>query len=551
MRAKSLFPWGLLASCFLASSSQAAAQQPATASDQSASTLRSTTRLVHVSAIVDDKHGKPITGLTKDNFTVFDNGKPETIQVFLARETDTRHASTTLPPDTYSNRLADHSAPMSATVILLDGLNTQIADQQYARLQVIKFLEQIQPQDRVALYTLGSNLRMLHDFTNDASSLLAILQRYSGRISPDLERSAGPRERPGGERGAANPQNFVMDAPEADIFAPFLNPLGAQEADFLIGDRAGRTIDALKEIGNHVALLPGRKNLVWVSGSFLTAANLQDLEMNTPDGGLLFTTDLDGLSRTLNNASLVVYPVDARGLVTGHPDFRGFATMDAIAKRTGGKAFYETNDIFGAIRSAVDDSVVSYELGYYPEIANWDGTFHKIKVTVNRPGVDVRIRQGYFAAHSRTMTPQARQSFFSAAVTNLLNSDGIGVTLRVNPPADATAARQLTMSVVLDPQDLSVEPKDAAHWTGTLGTVFVQLDDKGAVVGATDDAFQFTLGPDQYQKMLQSGLSYKESVPIQPGASELRVVVRDAASGRIGAATIPLARYFPPSKPAS
>jgi VWFA-related protein len=515
--------------------------------------LRSTTRLVRVSVIVEDKHGKPITGLSKNNFSIMDNGKPEDIQVFLAHETETRHSSEVLPPDTYSNRLADRSTPMSATAILLDGLNTRITDQQYARLQVIKFLQQIQPQDRVALYTLGGNLRMLHDFTNDASSLLAVLQRYAGRLPPAEGGPAGRDDRPGerpGEPDPRNPQSFILDAPEADMFSPFLSSLAASEGDFEVRDRVGRTIDALKLIANHVALLPGRKNLVWVSGSFLPAANLQDVEMNTPDGGMLFTTNLDSVARSLNNASLVVYPVDARGLVTGHPDIRGFATMDMLAKRTGGKAFYETNDIFGAIRDAVDDSVVSYELGYYPEIANWDGSFHKVRVSVNRPGVNVRTRQGYFAAQSRPMTPQAQQAFFSAAVTNLLSADGIGVTVRVNPPAAGTESRSLRLDVILDPEDLSLEEKDT-HWNGTVGTVFVQVNEKGAVLSATGDAFQFTLSPEQYLRAKQNGFSYKESVTIQPGASELRVLVRDAPSARIGAAAVPLSRYFPPAKPAT
>jgi VWFA-related protein len=536
---------------FYAGATLTQASTSAANSGQAASPLRSTTRLVQVSAIVEDKQGHAVTGLTKNDFTVLDNGKREGIEVFLARERKARNRSAAaLPPDTYSNRITQHSSPMSATVILLDGLNTRIADQQYARAQVVKFLEQIQPQDRIALYTLGTDLRLLHDFTNDASSLLAVLQTYAGRLSPSSGESAARRDqdRAGGERGAQDSQNFVLDAPPADMFAPFLNPLGESEADFDTRDRSWRTVDALKQIGNHLALLPGRKNLVWVAGSFLPVAYLQDVEMNTPDGGLLFTADLDALSRAMNNASLAVYPVDARGLVTTHAEPAGFAAMDMIAKRTGGRAFYETNDIFGAIRDAVDDSFTSYEIGYYPEITNWDGSFHKVRISVNRPGASVRTREGYYAAHDRKITPAARQSFFAAALTNLVDADGLEVTVHVNPSTTEAKANEpstLAMSVTVEPEDLTIELNDGRE-TGTLGTVFVQIDDKGTVLGATDDAFEFKLAPEQYQQAMKYGLSYKGNVNVKAGATELRVVVRDGASGKVGAATVPLARYFPP-----
>jgi len=337
------------------------------------------------------------------------------------------------------------------------------------------------------------------------------------------------------------PEDLVLNSDERDMFQPFLESVRT----FALGDRVWRTIAALKQIGNHVSLLPGRKNLVWVSGSFFPAAGLQDVETNTPNGGLLFTTtDIEGLEGALNNASLVVYPVDAQGLVVRHANYGAFAMMDLMAKRTGGRAFYERNDIFEAIREAVDDSRVSYELGYYPEVKNWDGSFHKVRVMVNKAGLQTRTREGYFAAPNPKITPQIRQVFFGAAVANLLDADGIGVTVRVNPPRPAAkTSGQLRLSVVLDPGDLSVELQDT-RWTGTLDTVFVQLDGKGAVLTATDDAFEFRLTPDQYQRMMREGLSYPENVAIAGGAAELRVLVRDAPSGKIGATRVPLRPYF-------
>ena len=71
--------------------------------------------------------------------------------------------------------------------------------------------------------------------------------------------------------------------------------------------------------------------------------------------------------------------------------------MKGLAAETGGVAFFNTNDIGGAVRAALDDSRVAYELGYYPAIGKWDGGFRKVKVKVKRPGAHVRTRSGYLA----------------------------------------------------------------------------------------------------------------------------------------------------------
>jgi VWFA-related protein len=539
-------------------------KQPALADNplevRSSQSLRSETRLVQISVIVDDRHGKPITGLTRHDFTVIDNGTKEPIQVFLVHESEPRgNRPTELPPDTYSNRLSDHTIPMSATVILLDGLNTKISDQQYARRQVIKFLNQIQPQDRVALYTLGDQLKLLHDFTNDAQSLLLALHRYQGHVSGDMQKTQTRHQTPDmdapGVNSVHSPARSSSRSAQDDMLAGMFDQLEEAERGLQARDRAVRTVQALKEIANHMALLPGRKNLVWVAGSFLTAGSLQDVEMNTPNGGLLFTSDLEGVARSLNNASLVLYPVDARGLLVGRgfpdyglPNYGEFAVMDEIAQRTGGKAFYNTNDIFGAVRKAVDDSRVSYEVGYYPKIEKWDGSFHKVRIKVDRHGAHVRTREGYFAVAGPAIPAK---DLFGAAARNMLEADGIGITVHVSPPAaQAETRRMLSMSVTLEPGSLNLE-EASEHWTGSFDTMLVQLDAKGVVLAASDDPVQLHITADQYRQIAQYGLSYREKADIRPSAAQLRVVVRDLEGGKTGSAAVPLARYFPASKPGS
>jgi len=350
-------------------------------------TIEVSTRLVQASVVVEDRHGNPVEGLKKEDFTLLDERHPQTISVFSV--TANRISSTPpppTPPDTFTNRVSGAGdVPSNVAVILLDGLNTQFTDQAFARQQVIEFLLQIRPQDRVALYTLGNELKILHDFTGDASSLLAALKRYKGQLSPSLSApdpdqnskdfQAGPSARDDFLSG------FLSNGPESTA--------SQNEAGFFWRDRAQRTLLALLQIAYHLSSQSGRKTLIWVSGSFPIIPSYMFYGINAPDERLIFADDFKKAAGALNNSTLVVYPVDAHGLTTNRPDFANLATMKMLAEHTGGRAFYNTNDLRKAIREAIDESGLTYQLGYYPTDEKWDSRFHRIKVNVKRKGLTV------------------------------------------------------------------------------------------------------------------------------------------------------------------
>jgi VWFA-related protein len=155
--------------------------------------IQVTSRLIEVSVVVQED-GKPVSGLTQDDFELFEEGKPREIAFFSADSTKPSAPAVTLPPNAFSNRMAATSGARNATVILFDGLNTEIRDQIYAKNQVIAFLEQIQPEDHVAIFVLGQELHVLHDFTSDSRSLLAALEEYKGRIATELRASQSVAE---------------------------------------------------------------------------------------------------------------------------------------------------------------------------------------------------------------------------------------------------------------------------------------------------------------------------------------------------------------------
>ncbi len=142
-------------------------------------TFHASTRVVTMSVIVKDKQGNPVSDLAAPEFEIRDNGKPQPIQFFRVVNSGTiPETIRSLAPDTYTNRPEDlGGVPPSVTMILLDSLNTQLADQAFARKQVIRFLQQIRPQDHVAIYVLGSSLHQIHDFTTDSSTLVAAVNK--------------------------------------------------------------------------------------------------------------------------------------------------------------------------------------------------------------------------------------------------------------------------------------------------------------------------------------------------------------------------------------
>ena len=527
---------------------------PPSQSIQPPPAIRVTTRLVQVSVVVHDGHGNPITDLTKDDFVVLDEKQPQEIRIFSMETNELPpHPPPPLPPNTYTNRIQEQgNVPTSITVILFDGLNTEVSDQAYAKKQVVKFIEtQVHPQDRVAIYSLGSDLRILHDFTNDSSSLLAALADYRGRYTP-LPQASVPQ---------------LSDNPNANI-AAFLDNAYEHEANFYMRNRVHQTVEALTDIANHVGTLPGRKNLIWVSAAFPFSLGFDPADTRGFDTQELYADEVETAARALTNANVAVYPVDARGLMTadmgttaqsvsgGHlrgsamahesqfsgPSTENFDTMNSLAEDTGGKAFYNRNDIWGAIRDAIDDSRVTYELGYYPQGVEWNGKFRSIKVEVKRSGAHVRARKGYYAMPEPKLTPQLRQAIIALAAKSPLEPTGIGINVSVEK--EAGADRKLRAVAGFDLHDFAMELKDG-RWQGAVDTVFLQIDNTGGIVDALDQTFQLHLDPNLYQRLLQQGVTTSKELAIRPNAIELRVMVRDAATGTIGGVSVPLAKYFP------
>lgn len=546
----------------------ATGQGPESASKQDQGIIRSSTRLVQVDAIVHDTNGKPVPGLTRDDFTLWDGGKKEDISLFSVESSLTlSKPAPPTEPNVFSNRLESRTGvPTSVTVILWDGLNTEWADQVDAKQQVVKFLGQLQPQDRVALYALGVRLRVIHDFTSDASSPLSAMGQSGGRIASELAASrpedmikAVATAQSEGAGSTANTGGFTKALLEAQAD---LAPSQSMMEAYYYQMRVEITLKAIEAIANHLAALPGRKNLVWISGSFPINLGFDSVSSHEK---LEFSAEIERTVRAMAKANVAIYPVDARGFMT-YNVFKGevanpvaqtggpalaaalaaednwreqtFATMQVLADRTGGRAFYNTNDLNAAIRSAIDDSSLTYNLGYYPTHNQWDGHFRPIKVQVKGTGLHVRYRLGYFASPQEPIDEHQREVLLKDTEWSPLEATSIG--LRVKVARSATINRdQLWLLVSIDPHDVTFS-HDKDRWAADLEVVLMQRDADGNTVGGETKKLTLDLTPDSYRKVVKEGLSVRLKQTLKPETTEMRVAAFDAPSGTIGSVSIPL-----------
>jgi VWFA-related protein len=502
--------------------------------------IRVTTKLITVSVIVRDKHGQPITDLTKSDFVLLDGKKQQAIQVFSTEKTEVvPEAEPTPPPDTYSNEIGRGGlTPSNLTIILLDSLNTEFFDRGYPRGQVRKLLLTLQPQDRVALYALDSRLRVLHDFTSDASSLLAALKGGKDDELQDVDVPASDQSNTRAWRMAA-----LADEDES---------IHREQTS---QNRVATTAEALRTIAEHVSYLPGRKNLIWISADFpfyLESGNIQ----RTPDGKkLVYPTETELVERAFSNADIAVYPIDARGLISGGTDeianksvdkqdaeMAESSNMEALARRTGGHAYRDTNGISRSVRQTIDGSRVSYQLSFYPDNVTWDGSFHKLQVKVNLHDAQVEARDGYFALAEPNLTREMVRGMIAQAAHSPIDATGIRFSIHVGP-ASLAADNKLSLSLSLDPSQFAFASQNG-ELKDSVDIAFITMDASNHILQTTVLPLPFKIDMDTYDQLVKAGFPLTREVPIPTEAFELGVIVYDEGNSQIGSVRVPLGPYL-------
>ena len=454
------------------------------------SVISVTTRLVQVNVIAAGKDG-PVEGLTKDDFTLYDNGSKQKIAFF---EVHSRRAAALanrtpapLAPNEFTNRPDGSVEQDNAVLIVWDMLNTGFADQARGRKAVLDSLKVIRPGDRIGIYILNSRISLLQDFTSDSKQIADTLEKFAKW--PDIS----------GSDGSGQPMNTASGLPETFAVATM---------------REERTRQASWEIMSHLARISGRKSLVWVSA--------------TQPRGLPYASDVD------------VYPVDPRGLA-GFPAIRAengnlqkesfFITDPKDGRARPPVRYTNNNDIRGTIDKAIADGEVTYTLGFYLDTSRTDLTSpHVLKIQTTRKEATLRYKSNYVPL-AYAPPPATR---INNAILSAVDSKQIAITARLEK-AGATWHVQLAVGA----GDLILQP-DNGRRTANLDVVLAQRSAQGVEMERTGSQLKLDMDDAHYAEFLKTGGLGTFKVALKPGLAEIKIVVMDMANGNMGSLAIPI-----------
>jgi VWFA-related protein len=457
---------------------------------------------VVLDVVATNEKGQAITDLKAGDFTVLENGQPQEV-IDFSFHTPGQITRSTTQPNVITNA-PQFRGQSCLNVILLDAINTDFSSTAYAQDMLVKYLGSSPTIQPTAVYALEGNLKLLHDFTTDTQTLRDVLSHYKSLAPthlPTIEAAASPF----GHRGSFQPV-----------------PQGRTAAFY-----------AMSFLAENLAAYPGRKNLIWVSEGF--PLNLfPDALMG--DGVMIiedFSPIMEKIADDLMAAQVAVYPISAAG-VSMNSQFPAHSAMAGLAERTGGKTFFNRNDIDTGVRTSLDDGATYYTLEYYPSNKNWDQKFRHIQVKTSRSGLKLQHRDGYYA-----ISPNARygESVVTHQFSDALSimapaATAVSFQAAVVPPSDKTQ-NKVVVNFGIDPHTLSFQrgPDDLQH--ASISCVVWAYPSKGDPIRAEGQT-SAALKPDVFQQVMSSYLPCSRSLSLKPGSYTLRLGVLDNNSSLIG-----------------
>jgi VWFA-related protein len=525
-------------------------------------------REVVVDVNVTDAKGNPVHGLTKEDFTVLDDGKPISPRDFREHRSDQDQPGSSLagivplPPGTFTNAGMPESArPLN--MLLIDSLDTPMSTQSIVQKRLLEFVDKITPGTRMAVFTLSSTgqLSMVQGFTTDPDLLKKAIKSHKMdlQIPPLEDFGQEPTDVPSPETNQNPRVARILDR----------SPAGKLDLNVEcnhISERGQYSFNALSEIARYVSGMPGRKNLIWYTGLFPTS-------MRDKQGTVCvdFKEDFRSIDERLGHSHIVLYPIDPRALdivAKAAPDSRilnlqnvEHLRMEGLAAGGGGKAFYNNNDLAAAAAQAVDAGSNYYSLAYTPQNQIADTRLHTISVNVDKPDLNLVYRRGYHAvAGNETLSGQTIHKatpLESAMLRGALQPTEIlfRVSVASAPSADTTLQpgnnvdvkemkppyRHLTLSYTIDASGIQFDKADDGKYHGQFEyAVDVYDADSGKLLNSNVMAARPGLPPAVYQSILSSGAKLRQTIDVPArGQYVLRIGVHDMTTQHIGAIEVP------------
>lgn len=574
----------VLAAGFVAMPSAQAAPQESNTTQGAptpAPVFRTNSRLVVVDVVALDSHGVPVPGLKEGDFNVREDGKAQHVVSFEEHrpangpDAPVRHFH--LPPHQYTN-VPEQEFAGPLTVLLFDTLNTPAQDQQLARLHMLNFLKGLPPGRRVALFALGTKLRMIQTFTGDTDALIAaatnlisspssLLTRENDRQQREdniayRERMMAPSMSGGAGSGSRSSQS--MAAAGNPIPSQKLREVFADQDNSSAEKRVGATLQAFAALAQMLGGYGGRKNLIWVSGGFPFSIGPDPFAHSDHAHIEHFELPIREITNLLSTAQVAVYPIDVGGVqsqgivlssngegslgvdaTSGTPrmnttmmrqlaessDKHGI--MNDIANETGGQAFYGNNDLRAAMQHSMEQGSMYYTLAYSPDNQNWNGKFRRIEVNLSKGGYHLQYRRGYFALEEpEHTTNDSSAKLVGALRPDIPNATSLYLKAEILPP-DAEHP-QVRVRCLIDPVQVTFADTSTGGRHAIVDLLTVVWDKNGKDIGHTAQTFEGNLNDAEYHKVLHSGLQVNEDLAVNGEPFRVRLGAVDRASQRVG-----------------
>jgi VWFA-related protein len=524
--------------------------------------VRITTNLIQVDAVVTDKNGKVVPNLKPEDFEIVVNGKAQQITNFSFVTVQPQPIEQPVIASKNINKNAPPLPPVRlrpdqvnrTIALVVDDLTLSFVSAHDVKKALKKFVDdEMQPGDLVAIIRTGAGIGTLQQFTSDKQQLYAAIERMHynwlvGRLNTFEPLGGGPM--PEGKMKGSGKEGSNIKGPDD----------GEQyNNDSLV--RA--SLSATKYIIEGMRGLPGRKAVMLLSEGFSLASD-DDFESASPT-----REKVRRLVDSANRAGVVLYAMDARGLVSdglnpidvmtdtktsskeiqaslrAHREafWRPLDGMIYLTEQTGGFTVYNTNDLAGGIRKALDDQKSYYLIGYQPDASTFDAAknrFNQLTVKVKEPNLKVRYRSGFFGIKDEDIKPVARtpQQQIMSALSSPFGAGDIGLRLTPLFANDAKAGSFVRSLVHISTKNLTFTDKPDGTHEAVVNVIAYTFGDNGSVVDSTGETHTITLTDKLYQRALGSGLVYSLNVPVKhAGAYQLRVAVRDVKSEKVGSAS--------------
>jgi VWFA-related protein len=567
-------------------SSSQTPQKPQPSPQEPEDVVRISTSLVQTDVVVTDKNDQIIPDLTLNDFKITENGKRQELKFvqFVNSEAaphlegNVTVAGQTIDPEVARNLSAKDLRRVFAFVV--DDLTIPFEDVATVRQMLTDFVDnRMREGDLVAIVRVVGGAGMLQQFTTDKR----ILRRAIDRISPQLHNFSAfnnlpPAEALNRQRLQAAEDEGVTSFP-AEAISNANSNLDASEEGITRGFRALTTLSVAGDVTNNMKVLPGRKSLVLISGGLpLSESNLNQVSVGGAPVPIMETRAYLGnvtyLLRLLvdraGRAGVVINTMDIRGLkasrgvsrftdpgneATSHfgsgssvgqgrlpnmgtfdnlglDTLTGHQGLQALADSTGGVSVVNSSNFREGIDKILARS--SYYILAYTPSEPFDNKYHKLEIKVSRPGAKTYAREGYFATPDSARGPQTREDAIVKATMSPLAKRDVDIAGRLQYRFLPENLAEVDIGLLINANNLGFKQGPDNKYQSTFDVVGFVINSMGKSMGGFSQTVTANLSPEDHERALAMGLSYTAHAQLPPGSYQLRVVVRESETGRLG-----------------